>query len=280
MELIRSTSAMQAWALGARRHGKSLALVPTMGYLHEGHLSLVAKARQHADLVVVSIFVNPIQFGPTEDLDRYPRDEAGDLSKLATAGVDVVFLPLASDMYPVGFQTHVDVERLPMHLCGLRRHGHFRGVSTVVAKFFLICQPDVAVFGSKDYQQLKVIEQMVRDLAFPVKIVAGETVREPDGLAMSSRNAYLTPQQRTEALCLSQALHLARDMVVSGETNCAVIKTQMQDMISRTQGKIDYISIMDPDSLDEISIIDSSAHAALAVYFGSTRLIDNLRLKG
>ncbi len=280
MDIIRTIGAMQEWAFRYRREGKRVGLVPTMGYLHSGHISLVDTVRQHADVVVVSIFVNPIQFGPSEDFDRYPRDEARDLALLDQAGVDAVFLPEVGDMYPPGFQTHVEVEKLPQHLCGLRRPGHFRGVATVVLKLFTSCMPHVAAFGAKDYQQLQVIRRMTRDLTLPIQIVEGTTVREADGLAMSSRNTFLTPDERQRATCVIRALREARKVVEAGETDAIAIRQKMASIIAEAGAKVDYIAVFNPDDLEELETISERAHAAIAAFMGKTRLIDNLRLKG
>lgn len=280
MLVIRTITAMQEWAFARRREGLQVGLVPTMGYLHDGHLSLVHTARQQSDVVVVSLFVNPIQFGPGEDFERYPRDEARDLELLQQANVDVVFIPEASEMYPPGFQTHVEVEKLPQHLCGLRRPGHFRGVATVVLKLFTSCMPHVAAFGAKDYQQLQVIKRMTRDLTLPIRILEGETVREPDGLAMSSRNTFLTADERQRATCLIRALREGRTLVQAGETDAITVRQKMAAIIAEAGAKVDYIAVVHPDDLDELETIGDRAHAAIAVYMGKTRLIDNLRLKG
>lgn len=280
MQVIRTIPAMQEWAFARRREGSVVGLVPTMGYLHEGHLSLVRTARQHSDVVVVSLFVNPIQFGPGEDFERYPRDEARDLELLSHSNVDVVFIPEASEMYPQGFQTHVEVEKLPQHLCGLRRPGHFRGVATVVLKLFTSCMPHVAAFGAKDYQQLQVIKRMTRDLTLPIQILEGETVREADGLALSSRNTFLTPDERQRATCLIRALQEGRNLVQSGETDAITVRQKMAAIIADAGAKVDYIAVVDPEDLEELETIGDRAHAAIAVFLGKTRLIDNLRLKG
>lgn len=280
MHIIRTVAAMQEWALLRRCEGKRVGLVPTMGFLHEGHLSLVETLKSHADLIVVSIFVNPIQFGPNEDFDRYPRDEERDLALLEKAGADVVFLPSVPDMYPAGFQTHVEVERLPQHLCGLHRPGHFRGVATVVLKLFHACIPHVAAFGSKDYQQLQVIRRMVQDLSLPIAIIEGPTVRESDGLALSSRNSFLSPDERQRATCLVQALRQAKAMVQAGETSATVVRHAMADILEKAGARVDYIALVNPFDLEELELIGDSAHAAIAAYMGRTRLIDNMRLKG
>jgi pantoate--beta-alanine ligase len=270
---------MRTLSRKARAEGKRIALVPTMGYLHQGHITLAQKARKMADLVVVSIFVNPIQFGPGEDLDRYPRDLKGDLQKLAAAGTDYVFTPSAGEIYPLGYQTHVEVENLSKGLCGAFRPGHFRGVATVVAKLFNIVQPDLALFGEKDFQQLRVVERMVKDLNFPVRIVAVPTVREPDGLAMSSRNSYLSASERKYAASLSHALFLAQNLVKKGETDPKVLTECAQKSIAHNPGThIEYIEVRDDKTLEPVARIDRPCRMLLAVWEGKTRLIDNVRL--
>lgn len=280
MEIIRTTSEMQDIALGMKQAGKRIGFVPTMGYLHEGHLSLVKLARERSDVVVVSIFVNPTQFGPNEDLDAYPRDFDRDEEMCRNAGVDVIFYPAADDMYAVDATVYVVEERLSTKLCGSSRPGHFAGVLTVVAKLFNIVQPDMAVFGQKDAQQLRVIQQMVRDLNFPVEIIAGPIIREPDGLAMSSRNAYLKEDERQAALCLRRALDLAEKLYADGERDAGQIKSAMREQISRVTGAdIDYIEIVDWHNLQPIDQIAGPALVALAVRIGKPRLIDNTMLQ-
>jgi pantoate--beta-alanine ligase len=280
MDTVRTVEEMQQLADRWRREGQTIGLVPTMGCLHEGHLKLVDLARGQATRVVVSIFVNPIQFGPHEDFDRYPRDEKGDLEKLAARGVDAVFLPSVDEMYGPGHETYVDCTKLPDHLCGLRREGHFRGVTTVVLKLFMAVLPHAAVFGQKDYQQLLVISKMVRDLSIPVRVVPGETVREADGLAMSSRNAYLAPEERKRATCLHRALLLARRMADAGEVDASAIRRAMADVVGQAGGKVDYVAVVDPETLEELDRVGERAHAAIAAFVSKVRLIDNLRLKG
>jgi len=251
-----------------------------MGYLHEGHLSLVDLALEQSQRVVASIFVNPLQFGPNEDFERYPRDEGKDLAALHDRGVHAVFMPGTKELYPDGFETAVELTRLPKHLCGLRREGHFNGVTTVVAKLFNAVLPDVAVFGEKDYQQLMVIRKMVRDLNLPIEVLAGPTVREEDGLAMSSRNAFLEPAERKAASCLYQALTRARQLVISGVVDTIILRRAMTEIIEQTGANVDYVAVIDSEKLDELQIIGEQAHAAVAVFLGRTRLIDNIRLKG
>jgi len=266
---------MQRIARELKRRGR-IGFVPTMGYLHEGHLRLVRAARRHSEFVVVSIFVNPIQFGPKEDYRRYPRDFNRDRRLLQSAGADFIYCPDVRGMYPDGFATFVDVERLGEGLCGKSRPGHFRGVTTVVAKLFNTVLHDVAVFGAKDAQQAFVIRRMVRDLNFQTRIVILPTAREKDGLAMSSRNVYLTQEQRDEASVLHRSLVLARRMIGQGERRAAAVKAAMRRMILReSSGRIDYVEMVDTDELRPVRIIEDETLVALAVYFGKTRLIDN-----
>ena len=274
---ISQLSEMKSWSQEMKRQGQKLALVPTMGYFHEGHLALMRRAKELADKVVVSIFVNPIQFGPQEDFARYPRDLERD-TKLATeVGVDVLFLPEAEAMYPPGFQTYVEVEKLSQPLCGAKRPGHFCGVATVVLKLFNIVQPHLAIFGLKDYQQFLVIRQMSRDLNLDVEIVGHPTVREEDGLAMSSRNAYLSPEERKVAPCLYKSLLLAQELVSSGERDPQVIVEKLKSFIlSHPYTKVDYIEIRDPETLAPVKKITSPVLVALAVFVGKARLIDNM----
>lgn len=251
-----------------------------MGYLHEGHLSLVRAAKRENAHTAVSIFVNPAQFGPDEDLARYPRDEARDLALLDAEGVDAVFAPPVEEMYPDGFSTYVMVEGLTQRLEGASRPAHFRGVTTVVAKLFNIVQPERAYFGQKDAQQLAVIRRMARDLAMPVEVVAMPIVREPDGLAMSSRNVYLSPQERTAAHVLCLAVSLAERMFDESERDAARIRGAIEQLISSEPlARIDYMSVADAQTLDELDIIDRTALVSLAVRFGATRLIDNTILR-
>ncbi len=276
MKVIETIAEMQAHADTIRMGGGRIALVPTMGYLHAGHLSLAAIGGRHADNVVMSIFVNPAQFGPGEDLDAYPRNFERDRSMAADAGVDVIFAPPASEIYPDGYQTHVVLAELPGHLCGRSRPTHFRGVATVVTKLFNIVKPHVAVFGRKDYQQLLVVRRLVRDLNFDIRIIGGQIVREADGLAMSSRNAYLDPRRRHSALSLSRALEKAREMVRSGVADPArVIGAAEAEIRSCPDTVIDYIEIRDAETLGPVETIDRPALMALAVKVGKPRLIDN-----
>ena len=270
-----------AWSAEQRRAGRRIGFVPTMGYLHDGHLSLVALARAHADVVVVSIFVNPTQFGPKEDFGRYPRDFARDEALCRAAGVDAVFYPTSDAMYPPGYSTYVEEEKLGVGLCGASRPGHFRGVTTVVLKLFNLVQPTVAVFGEKDAQQLRVIRRMVRDLNVPVAIVPGPTGREADGLAMSSRNRLLAPEERAEAVWLSRALAEARAAYAAGERNAAAVRdVVVRALVQAPHGTIDYIEVVDDETLEPVTELTRPALLAIAVKFSATRLIDNTVLGG
>ena len=276
MRIISSPREMQETAIAVRREGRRVGLVPTMGYLHEGHTSLIRIARKHADTVVVSIFVNPTQFGPAEDLGKYPRDFERDEKLCRAEKVDIVFYPSDADMYPADPSAWVVEEKLSCGLCGASRPGHFRGVCTVVAKLFHLILPDVAVFGEKDAQQLRIIERMVRDLDFPVRIVRGPTVRERDGLAMSSRNAYLSPEERRQALCLRRALDRAEALYRSGERGADRVRTATQSVIAESPlARVDYIEIVDDRTLEPVRALDRPCLVALAVFMGKTRLIDN-----
>jgi len=284
LEIISSPTAMTAWSQRLSSRGESIALVPTMGALHAGHLSLMRLAAQRANRVVASLFVNPLQFGPREDFARYPRDLQGDIASLAKEGVDVLFAPAAGEMYPAGFQTSIRVAGLTATLCGRSRPGHFDGVATVVGKLFNIVRPHCAVFGEKDFQQLAVIRRLVRDLDWGIEVIGHPIVREPDGLAMSSRNAYLTPAERSAALCLYHSLQLARNLVrtprpaarpLSGE----VLVGEIAALISSYAAvDIEYITLVDQHSLVEKEVIDHDTILAMAVRLGRTRLIDNGRL--
>lgn len=279
MKIITSPLDMQKTALALRRAGKRIGLVPTMGFLHEGHLSLVKLARLQADVVVLSIFVNPTQFGPNEDFSRYPRDFERDRTLCATAGVDIIFNPAPEAMYPPGHSVYVEENALSKVLCGAARPGHFRGVLTVVAKLFNLTLPDVAVFGQKDVQQARLIQQMARNLNFSTTIVVAPIIRESDGLAKSSRNTYLSPAERREALGLQQALKTARRLYREGERNAQRIIAAMQEGIERIpSARVDYIAIVDADTLQPIATLNAPVLVALAVYIGKTRLIDNLTL--
>lgn len=279
MEIIRTVAEMKSRTREFRSGEAVVGFVPTMGYLHEGHLTLVRMAGELADTVVVSIFVNPTQFGPSEDLDRYPRDLERDLALLEEAGADVVFVPEADDVYPAGHATVVHVERLGDGLCGAFRSGHFDGVCTVVAKLFEIVRPNLSVFGQKDGQQVAIIERMVQDLGMDVQIVRGPIVRELDGLAMSSRNGYLSEEERAEAPVLRQALEQARALFEGGETDVAKVLAEVRAVIeAKPHAEVQYVSAVDWKSLEDVAELGAGTMLALAVYFGGTRLIDNLVL--
>lgn len=279
MKIIQLPAEMQQEMLGLKRAGKTIGFVPTMGFLHDGHLSLMHLAREQCDVLVVSIFVNPTQFGPNEDLDAYPRDFERDEMRCEKAGVDVVFYPEPSTMYADDASVWVDEESLSGVLCGASRRGHFRGVCTVVAKLFNLVQPDLAVFGEKDAQQLRIIERMVRDLSFPVRILRGPIVRESDGLAMSSRNKYLSHAQRKNALCLRRSLEQVRLSFVAGERSVAVLLGGIREEIESVPGtEIDYIQFVDDVTLRAVDVLETRVLVALAVRFGATRLIDNIVL--
>ncbi len=277
MEIIRTVQQMQERALALRGQGQRIGFVPTMGYLHEGHMSLVRLARRHADVVVVSIFVNPTQFGPHEDFERYPRNFARDEEMCRREKVDIIFYPEVAEMYAPDASTWVVEEKLSRGLCGASRPGHFRGVCTVVAKLFNIVLPHAAVFGEKDGQQLRIIERMVRDLNFPICIIRGPTVREPDGLAMSSRNAYLTPDERSQAVVLSRALEKAQLLVREANVrDTATLIAAIRNAIEHApDARIDYVEIVDDVTLEPVNAVDRPCMAAVAVFFGKTRLIDN-----
>ena len=280
IKIIRSTQAMQEQADKIRSKGKTIAFVPTMGFLHEGHLSLIRAGQEQADYTVLSIFVNPTQFAPGEDLDSYPQSFEKDSQAAASQGVDIIFAPDKANLYDDNFETYVTLEHLPGHLCGLSRPTHFRGVATIVAKLFNIVKPHVAVFGEKDYQQLAVLRRMTRDLNFDIKIVGAPIIREKDGLALSSRNTYLSKGQRPAALSLHQSLLKAQNMVASGTTAASEIREAATAIIGGyLETEIDYISLSDPDTLAEVETITGPTLMALAVQIGSAcRLIDNMLL--
>lgn len=279
MEIISNLRTMQRQCSAERAAGRKIAFVPTMGYLHEGHFSLLREGRLRGDLLVLSIFVNPTQFGAGEDLDSYPRDLGRDVDLARSAGTDLIFAPEVAEMYPPGYATFVDVERLGDTLCGASRPGHFRGVTTVVNKLFMLVQPHVALFGRKDFQQLAIIQQMTRDLDLPVEIVGMPIVREADGLAMSSRNVNLSPVERQQALALSDALRRARALVRAGETSAPVIVEAARERIAcEPDARVDYIQICHQTSLEEMTTITQDSMLLLAVRVGNTRLIDNGQL--
>jgi pantoate--beta-alanine ligase len=279
MRIITTVAEMRRARLEMAGSPRRIGLVPTMGALHEGHLSLVRHARAHDDTVIVSIFVNPTQFGPGEDYARYPRDPDRDLALLRGAGTDIVFMPPAEDVYPEGFDTYVQVENLTQRLEGAHRPGHFRGVATVVTKLFNVVQPDRAYFGQKDAQQLAVIRRLTRDLDLPVEVVGLPTVREPDGLAMSSRNVYLSPRERQAASILYQSLQAAQELWRSGIRDASRIRGRMNEVLAAEPvARIDYVSVADTETLEELEAADGPALASLAVRIGRTRLIDNVTL--
>ncbi|NMA68088.1 MAG: pantoate--beta-alanine ligase [Desulfitobacterium sp.] len=264
-----------------RKKGKEIALVPTMGYLHEGHLALVKEAKKSGAFVVMSIFVNPLQFGPNEDFDRYPRNIERDARLAEEAGVNLIFNPGVEEMYPTTNLSTVAVGKLGDCLCGTSRPTHFNGVTTVVSKLFNIVQPDRAYFGQKDYQQYLIIKQVVKDLNFPIEIVPVPIVRESDGLALSSRNVYLSPEQRQEALVLQKSLKAADEWIRQGERSGSLIEEKIKEMIrGESSGEIDYVELRHPETLDRVEMIEDSVLIALAVRFGSTRLIDNKLVEG
>jgi len=268
---------MSEFSTKARKAGQTIGFVPTMGALHEGHYSLMRRARAENDAVVASIFVNPTQFGPNEDLAKYPRTFDQDLAGCEKAGVSVVFAPTPAEMYPAGFDTYVTQDRLTGVMCGASRPGHFRGVLTVCCKLFNVVSPDVAYFGQKDYQQCQVIKRMVADLCMALRIEVCPTVREPDGLAMGSRNRYLSYAERFDAVCLYRALKLAEQLAADGETAVHAIIDAMEGVIREVpSATVDYITIADAESLQPLETLQGSAVAALAVKIGATRLIDNV----
>lgn len=280
IEIIHTIAKMQSYADQSRGKGKTIVFVPTMGHLHAGHLSLMKEGLKHGDDLVVSIFVNPTQFGPGEDLDAYPRDLERDIELVRKESANALFAPDAKEVYGSHYQTYVALDKLPDHLCGLSRPIHFKGVATVVTKLFNVVKPHVAVFGQKDYQQLIVIRQMVKDLNFDINIIGAPIVREPDGRAMSSRNSYLSPRQRIYALSLYESLQNAGRLVEDGEKDAAIIIAAASDLIkSHPETTIDYIAVCNPETLDDVKTIEGPVLMALAVKVGTTRLIDNMILK-
>jgi len=276
MRVIESISEMQQAAEQWRNERTKICLVPTMGYLHEGHLALARKARGLADIVVVSIFVNPTQFGPGEDYERYPQDMERDVRLLTELGVDITFAPRAFEMYSQGYQTYVEVKELTQPLCGRSRPGHFLGVTSVVTKLFNIVRPHAAVFGEKDFQQLIAIQRMVRDLNMAVEVIGHPIVREPDGLAMSSRNTYMSAEQRQTALRLNRSLKKAEQLVAAGERRGEVILARVRGYLEEGGGlRIDYADLRDPDTLQEVTLVKGPTLLAMAAYIGKARLLDN-----
>jgi pantoate--beta-alanine ligase len=277
MEVIKTIEAMKEFSFQARRAGKTIAFVPTMGFFHEGHLSLMREGRRRGDLLIVSLFVNPTQFAPHEDLKNYPRDFERDCKMAEEVGTDILFAPEVDEMYPSDHQTHVLVEKVTQNLCGRSRPTHFRGVTTVVMMLFEIVTPHVTIFGEKDYQQLVTIRQMVRDLHRSVEVVGMPTVREADGLAMSSRNTYLLPEERKAALSLYRSLQRARELLQKGEQRASRILDEMNGILrSEPLVRMDYAQICDAYTLQDVDRIEGDVVVALAAYLGKTRLIDNL----
>lgn len=276
MQIISHITDMQRWSEARRLESKKIALVPTMGFLHEGHLSLVREGKKRGDVVIVSIFVNPIQFNQQADFATYPRSLEQDQHMLEEAGTDALFYPEAGEMYPQGFQTAVEVDKVSQPLCGAFRPGHFRGVATVVTKLFNITKPHVALFGEKDFQQCVVIKRMVKDLNFDLEVLAMPTIREPDGLAMSSRNARLSPTERKTSLCLSRVLNRAQELVKGGERHASTILQAVQETIAREGGiRVEYASLCHPETLEEVTEVSGPTLLALAAWVGDVRLIDN-----
>ncbi len=277
MQVAKTVREVRAWMKLARADGKTVGFVPTMGYFHEGHLNLMRRAKAECDLCVVSLFVNPTQFGPSEDFGRYPRDFARDAAMAESVGVDLLFAPEVEEMYPQGYQTYVDVLEVTRRLEGAARPGHFRGVATVCTKLFNIVQADRAYFGKKDYQQLKVIQRMVHDLNIPIEIVPCETVREPDGLAMSSRNVYLKPDERRAASVLYRALCAGRDTILAGERDGKKVKNLVEKVIATEPlVKPEYVDVADAESLEPLTTLKGEVLISLAAHVGMARLIDNI----
>lgn len=280
MRVVESLAGMKALARKWQQAGKTIGFVPTMGYLHEGHLSLVRESKKRADFTVVSIFVNPAQFGPHEDFGKYPRDLAKDAAYLERGGVDGLFYPSASEVYPPGYRTYVEVTGLQDKLCGRSRPGHFRGVATVVLKLFEVVRPDLAFFGAKDAQQVLIIRRMAADLDLDVEVVTCPIVREPEGLALSSRNAYLGPEERKAALALSTSLRWAERAAAAGERDTARLLAGIRAVLeAEPLARVDYIEAVDPETLEPAAEVRGEVLIALAVFVGSTRLIDNVRLR-
>lgn len=281
-EVVRQVKELKKITRSVRGEGKKVGFVPTMGALHEGHLSLIRRSKEVSDFTVVSIFVNPLQFGPSEDYERYPREFEEDLKKCEKEGVDLVYYPEVVEMYPSGFQTEVNVVGLSKGLCGRFRPGHFKGVATVVLKLFNQVGPCIAIFGKKDYQQLKIIERMVKDLDLDVEIIGMPIVRERDGLAMSSRNRYLTEEERKKALSIVKGLCLAYDLYEKGERRVSVLRNEVLSLLQTVSQKIDYVSLADPETLEEFPddyvIVQPKVLLAVAVHIGKARLIDNVVL--
>ncbi len=280
MKIINHIPEMQQWSEARRLEGKKISCVPTMGFLHEGHLSLVREGKKRGDLVVVTIFVNPMQFNQASDFDKYPRNVEQDQRMLEEVGTDVLFYPTAPEMYPENFQTAVEVDKVSEPLCGAFRPGHFRGVTTVVAKLFNIVKPHFALFGEKDFQQCVVIQRMVKDLNFDLEIIPMPTIRETDGIAMSSRNARLSETERHTSLCISRALNQAQEMVTGGERQSALILHMVQEILAQQGGvRLEYASLCHPETLKETAQILGPTLLAIAAWVGGVRLIDNRVLR-
>ncbi|MBM4254677.1 MAG: pantoate--beta-alanine ligase [Deltaproteobacteria bacterium] len=280
MKIINHIPDMQQWSEARRLEGKKIACVPTMGFLHDGHLSLVREGKKRADLVVVTIFVNPMQFNQASDFDKYPRNVEQDQRMLEEVGTDVLFYPTAPEMYPENFQTAVEVEKVTQPLCGAFRPGHFRGVTTVVAKLFNIVKPHFAIFGEKDFQQCVTIQRMVKDLNFDLEIIPMPTIRETDGIAMSSRNARLSESERKTSLCISRALKQAQDLVTKGEKQSDKILQMVRDTLAQAGGtRLEYASLCHPETLEETTQISGPTLLAIAAWVGEVRLIDNRVLR-
>lgn len=281
MQIFTDPKELQKQCLAWRREGLTIGLVPTMGYLHDGHLALMERARPLCDKLIVTLFVNPTQFGENEDLDKYPHDFDGDKAKAESRGADILFAPVKTDMYQADHATWIDVPELGEYLCGASRPGHFRGVCTIVTKLFMLAQPDVAVFGQKDWQQLAIIKRMVRDLDIPVEVIGHEIIREADGLAMSSRNAYLTEEERAAAPAIRKGLLGLADMVKAGERNVEAAKDFLKKEYAATlpMGTVDYMEVVDPDAIKPVAEITKPVLVAVAVFVGKARLIDNILIE-
>lgn len=281
MKVFRDTKKQHQWSLKEHSKGLKLGLVPTMGFLHKGHLRLIQNAKEYSDRVIISIFVNPTQFSVGEDYNKYPRDEERDLELLEEEGVDAVFIPEPLEMYPEGYETYVVIEELSKKYCGRSRPTHFRGVTTVVLKLFNIIQPDVAIFGEKDYQQLIIIKRMTKDLNLPITIIFSPIVREEDGVAMSSRNKYLNPEERKEATVLYESMKEAQQLVDNGITDVDALKKEMIKIIEgRNHPRVEYIEFVEPETLKRVKKVGASNRILMAVHIGRTRLMDNMKIKG
>jgi pantoate--beta-alanine ligase len=280
MKIFRTIKEQQNYSKNVRFQNIKIALVPTMGFLHEGHLSLIDKAKEHADKIIVSIFINPTQFGEGEDYKEYPRDERKDLKLLKEKNVDAVFIPEAAEMYPEGFKTFCEVEELSKKYCGESRPDHFRGVATVVLKLFNITKPDTAIFGEKDYQQLIIIKKMTEDLNLPIEIISSPIIREKDGLALSSRNIYLKKEERKEATIIYESLIMAKKIVNDGEYRVNLLKEKMNELIkSKRHARIDYIEFVNSQTLEKVEKVENPTRILVAVWIGKARLIDNMEVR-